>query len=139
MQTRKEDVERQLMITASFKQYTEELTEKGSACDIACSANDLLTRTEGLVTSQNEFSKKGWKRFVVTFTAMDAADAATADNLDHTGPMKKKKRENPRYIGKLSFKGKGKLFFVLVLIILYIFFFYNSLFYVIMGICTVIR
>ena len=45
------------MIMTSFKQYLEELTDKGSACDITHSATDLMTRTKELVKAQAEFNK----------------------------------------------------------------------------------
>ena len=93
LQTRKKDLERQLLIIASFTQCMKELNDKGSTCDFACNASDLLTRTEDLVTSQNEFSKKVWKRFEVGFIVVTST-------WDFNRPAKLLKN-----IGLLSFKG----------------------------------
>jgi len=81
MQTRNSDVERQLMIMTSFKQYLEELTDKGSACDIAQNAPDLLSRTNELVMAQDEFNKGRLNSFEVTYTPANTISLGTDDDL----------------------------------------------------------
>ena len=44
MQTRKDEIEAQLLMLSSAQTYVEELVEKGSACAISQSAKDLLAR-----------------------------------------------------------------------------------------------
>ena len=68
MQTTMDEVEKQLVIVSSFKNYAEELESKGSACDIARSTSNLLERSQELLKEQDQFSKKGMTPVEVTFT-----------------------------------------------------------------------
>jgi len=54
VETEKDEIERQLVITESFKRYCEEMMSKGSACDISRAAYDLHTRAEELVKTEDE-------------------------------------------------------------------------------------
>jgi len=51
IESRKDETEKQFVIFNSFKQYSQELRDKGSACEISRAANDLHIRTEELVNS----------------------------------------------------------------------------------------
>jgi len=50
----KDDLERQFVITESFKRYSQEMINKGIACDISRVAHDLHARAEELVKTQDE-------------------------------------------------------------------------------------
>ena len=67
IQTRKGEVEAQLLMLSSAKTYVEELVEKGSACAISQSAKDLLARAKQLHADQVEFSKGRLSPNRVTF------------------------------------------------------------------------
>jgi len=54
MANKKDEMERQFVITESFKRYCPEMINKGSACDISCMAHDLHARAEELVKTQDE-------------------------------------------------------------------------------------
>jgi len=54
VETEKDEIERQFVITESFKRYCQEMMNKGSACDISCTAHDLHARAEELVKTQDE-------------------------------------------------------------------------------------
>jgi len=51
---KKDEMERQFVITESFKRYCQEIINKVTACDISRMANDLHTRAEELVKTQPE-------------------------------------------------------------------------------------
>jgi len=54
MEVEKDEMERQFVITESFKRYCQELINKGTACDISRMAHDLHARAEELVKTQDE-------------------------------------------------------------------------------------
>jgi len=54
METQKDEIERQFVITESFKRYCQEMINKGTACDISRMAHDLRSRAEELVKTQDE-------------------------------------------------------------------------------------
>jgi len=54
VETEKDDIERQFVITDSFKTYCQEMMTKGSACEISRTAHDLHARAEELVKTQDE-------------------------------------------------------------------------------------
>ena len=74
IQTRNDEVHRQLLLLSSFKTYVEKLVEKGSACAISQSAKDLLARTKQLLADQVEFSKGRLSPDRVTFEPANVAD-----------------------------------------------------------------
>ena len=74
IQTRKDEIEAQLLLVSSFKAYVEELSDKGSACAISQSAKDLLARIEQLDMSQAEFSKGRLSPERVSFEPANIAD-----------------------------------------------------------------
>jgi len=53
-ETEKDEIERQFVITESFKRYCQEMMNKGSACDISRTAHDLHAKAEELVKTQNK-------------------------------------------------------------------------------------
>ena len=69
IQTKRNDVERQMVIFESFKRYYEELMKKGSECDISRSADDLIKRSQQLIKSHQEFNSTKMRRGDrITFT-----------------------------------------------------------------------
>ena len=54
METEKEEIERQLVITESFKRYSQEAINKGNASNISCMAHDLHARAEELWKTEDE-------------------------------------------------------------------------------------
>ena len=84
IKTRKEEVTRQVMMLESFKNYVEELVEKGSACVISQSARDLLARAKQLHAAQVEFSKGSLCPDRVTFESANVANI-TSGRIDFIG------------------------------------------------------
>ena len=71
IKTRTDEVERQLLIVESFKQYVEELTTKGTPCDVTRSSKDLLARRDEIVTSQTDLDKNKLGASTLRFSASE--------------------------------------------------------------------
>jgi len=54
MANKKDEMERQFVITESLKRYCQEIIDMGTTCDISRMANDLHARAEELVKTQDE-------------------------------------------------------------------------------------
>jgi len=52
IETEKDEIERQCVITESFKRYCQEIITKGTACDISRMGHSLHARAEELVKTQ---------------------------------------------------------------------------------------
>jgi len=52
--TKESEMERQFVITESFKRYCQEMINKGTACDVSRMVHDLHARAEELVKTQDE-------------------------------------------------------------------------------------
>jgi len=74
IETRKADATSRLVTMQSFVQYSKELMEKGSMCDISCSANDLFLRSDQLVKDQTAFNKKRLYKYEVQFVPTNVTD-----------------------------------------------------------------
>jgi len=78
IETKRDEIERQFVITESFKRYCQEMMSKGSACDISCTAHDLHARAEDLVKMQDELN--GQK---LSVEIMFEPTALTADGVNN--------------------------------------------------------
>jgi len=67
METQKDEIERQFVITESFKRYCQEMINKGTACDISRLAHDLHARAEEFVKTQDEPDYHQLSGFEITF------------------------------------------------------------------------
>jgi len=67
-ETSKDEVERQTVIMESFTRYCQEMKEKGTACDISRSGDDLHARAEELVEGQDECRACMLSRVEITLT-----------------------------------------------------------------------
>jgi len=54
LETERDEIERQLVITESFKRYCQEIISKGTACEISRMAHDLHARAEELMKTQDQ-------------------------------------------------------------------------------------
>jgi len=54
LECKKHEVEHQIVIMESFIRYCQEMKDKGTACDISRAANDLHTRAEELLKTENK-------------------------------------------------------------------------------------
>ena len=71
---RTDEVERQLLIVESFKQYVKELTTKGTPCDVTRCSKDLLARLDEIVTSQTDLDKTKLRASTLRFIASEGED-----------------------------------------------------------------
>jgi len=67
IETRKADLTSKLVAMQSFVQYSKELMEKGSMCDISGSANDLFLKSDQLLQAQRVLNKKRLYKYEVQF------------------------------------------------------------------------
>jgi len=68
IETEKDEVERQFVITERFKRYCQEMISKGTVCDISRAAHDLHARAEELVKIQADYCDMS--RIDVTFLTL---------------------------------------------------------------------
>ena len=68
IECKRDEFERQCMVVESFKKCSEEMKEKGTACDISRAANDLHTRSAELVKAQQQYNRQQLDRVELTFT-----------------------------------------------------------------------
>jgi len=92
IETVKDEIERQSVITESFKRYCREMINKGTACDISRMVHDLHARAEELVKTQDEPDCRPLSGIEITFRTF----VATTDSVKNL-------------IGELMLKG---VFFV---------------------------
>jgi hypothetical protein len=54
----KDDIKRQLLILESFVNYSKELTQRGSPCQVSRSVHNLIVTAEGIKTSSSSVPEK---------------------------------------------------------------------------------
>jgi len=74
IETRRADLTSKLVTMQSFVQYSKELMEKGSMCDIARSANDLFLRSDQLLKDQTAFNKIKLYKYELEFVPTNLTD-----------------------------------------------------------------
>jgi len=80
MSAANDELDRQFVIMESFKRYCQEMTDKGTACDICRTANDLHATAEELVRSQEQSGVYQEKDVDIIFTP-SAATTVNVRNL----------------------------------------------------------
>ena len=66
---KRDELERQCMAVESFKKYCEEMKEKGTACEISRTANELHTKSLDLIQEQEQYNLQQLDRVELKFTA----------------------------------------------------------------------
>jgi len=80
MESSKDEVQRQLVIMESFKEYCVDVKKKGAVCVIALAANDLHARAEELVKIQQTYSDSRIDAADIIFTS-SVLTSDSAQNL----------------------------------------------------------
>jgi len=82
MTNKKDEIERQFVITESFKRYCQEMINKGTACDISRMAHDLHAKAEELVKTQDEPDCHQLSGVEITFSpSLFITDSASGRNF----------------------------------------------------------
>ena len=67
IEMRRDEDERQLLMSESYKRYCEEMKEKATACDISRAADDLHLRAVELIKSQEKYNNQQMDKLEVSF------------------------------------------------------------------------
>ena len=73
IETRINDINRQILILSSYQQYRDELIDKGTACDVIQTGSELLNRCDEIVKSQKEFKVQNLKLYELKVEPESAA------------------------------------------------------------------
>ena len=80
-ETVKDEMERQFVITESFQRYCQEMINKGTACDISCSAHELHATAEELLKTQDEHDRHTLSEIEISFKPSDVTTDSAANFL----------------------------------------------------------